>query len=87
MATIEPTPQVVENVKLDPAEATEPAAPKGIVTLDSNGEHLLQSPWTFWFARKMPKAHPSPTNYAEHLQKIASFNTVESFYKYVNNTE
>lgn len=63
-----------------PAAPAEPV-PKTIVTLDSNGEHLLQSPWTFWFARKMPKAHPSPVNYAEHLQKIASFNTVESFYR------
>lgn len=51
------------------------------VSLDNNGEHLLQSSWTFWFARKIPKTHPSPVNYAEHLQKIASFNTVESFYK------
>lgn len=73
-----PTQQVVENT-----EATAETSPKNIVTLDANGEHLLQSPWTFWFARKMPKAHPSPSNYAEHLQKIASFNTVESFYRYI----
>jgi hypothetical protein len=79
MATAtEPTLQVVENFEL---EGDGTPAPKTIVTLDSNGEHMLQSSWTFWFARKMPKAHPSPVNYAEHLQKIASFNTVESFYK------
>jgi len=77
-AATEPTPQVVETV--EPGLETEPT-PKTIVTLDSNGEHLLQSSWTFWFARKMPKANPSPVNYAEHLQKIASFTTVESFYK------
>ena len=67
-----------------PQEVVAPAEPHTpLVTLDGNGEHLLQSPWTFWFARKMPKAHPSPVNYAEHLQKIASFNTVESFYRYL----
>eukprot|EP00026_Physarum_polycephalum_P009349 Phypoly_transcript_09470.p1 GENE.Phypoly_transcript_09470~~Phypoly_transcript_09470.p1 ORF type:complete len:308 (-),score=75.29 Phypoly_transcript_09470:402-1325(-) len=79
-ASTEPTPQVVEG-SVDTAETTTEPTPKTIVTLDSNGEHLLQSPWTFWFARKMPKANPSPVNYAEHLQKIASFNTVENFYK------
>jgi len=58
------------------------SSPRAIITLDSNGEHMLQTPWTFWFSRKIPKTqHPTPINYAEHLQKIAAFNTVESFYR------
>lgn len=86
------TPAVIDSTIPQEKPADVPATqstasevtPQAIVALDSNGEHLLQSPWTFWFARKIPKTqHPTPVNYAEHLQKIASFNTVESFYRFV----
>ncbi len=63
---------------------TASSPPTSITTkaaLDEKGEHLLENHWTFWFSKKLPKS-TKPAEYAGHLQKIASFHTVEEFYRY-----
>jgi len=59
------------------APTPEPAAPEK----DENGEHLLETPWTFWYDHKMSKSPTSAQNYAEHLRKLGTFKTIEGFYR------
>lgn len=49
---------------------------------DKNGEHALQSTWTFWYTRNIPK-HAGAESYEENLHKLGSFSTVEGFYRFV----
>lgn len=44
------------------------------------GDHPLQTAWTFWYDRKQSKKTDT-TEFKSHLQKIASFDSVEGFWK------
>lgn len=48
---------------------------------DTNGEHLLETPWTFWYDHKLPKSPTTPQNYADHLRKLGTFSTIEGFFR------
>ncbi|ETV72944.1 hypothetical protein H257_12275 [Aphanomyces astaci] len=44
-------------------------------------EHQLQTGWSLWFDKKMPKRTDVST-YQSNLQKIANFHTVEGFWRH-----
>ncbi|CAN0159607.1 unnamed protein product [Scytosiphon promiscuus] len=46
-----------------------------------NGEHALQTGWSFWYDKKMPKKTQDQTQYQASLHKAGSFNTLEGFWK------
>ena len=45
-----------------------------------SGDHALQTAWTFWYDKKQSKKTDT-TEFRGQLQKIASFDTVEGFWK------
>jgi len=45
------------------------------------GEHKLQTPWSFYFDKKLPKPADFK-NYATNLQKFGKFDTLEGFWKH-----
>eukprot|EP00752_Nemacystus_decipiens_P003768 g3469.t1 len=45
------------------------------------GEHALQTGWSFWYDKKMPKKTQDQTQYQASLHKAGSFKTVEGFWK------
>ena len=45
-----------------------------------SGEHVLQTPWAFWYDKKQSKKTDSAEFYSR-LTKLGSFDTVESFWK------
>ncbi|CAM9408871.1 unnamed protein product [Ascophyllum nodosum] len=49
--------------------------------LTRNGEHPLQTGWTFWYDKKVPKKAQDQNSYQASLHKAGSFNTVEGFWK------
>ncbi|CAM9909680.1 unnamed protein product [Ectocarpus sp. 8 AP-2014] len=46
-----------------------------------NGEHALQTGWSFWYDKKMPKKTQDQTQYQASLHKAGSFNTLEGFWR------
>jgi len=44
-------------------------------------EHPLNSAWSFWYDKKMPKKTDAGS-YQSNLQKVSSFNTVEDFWRH-----
>lgn len=44
-------------------------------------DHPLQSAWSFWYDKKQSKRKDSPSEFREQLQKVASFDSVEGFWK------
>jgi hypothetical protein len=45
------------------------------------GDHPLQTPWAFWYDKKQSKKTDT-AEYRSRLQKIGSFDTVESFWQF-----
>lgn len=45
-----------------------------------NSQHKLNSNWSFWYTSRKEKDHKVP--YEDRLKKIASFDTLEEFFKY-----
>jgi translation initiation factor 4E len=50
------------------------------VPTNLSSHHKLNSTWAFWYTSRKEKDHQIP--YSERLKKIASFNTLEDFFKY-----
>ena len=50
------------------------------ITVREDGEHPLQTAWTFWYDKKQPKKTNS-SEFKDRLHKIGTFDTVESFWK------
>ncbi|KAG3120376.1 hypothetical protein PI124_g3664 [Phytophthora idaei] len=59
----------------------EVAAAPAIVEKGDEEEHSLQTRWSLWYDKKMPKKIDVGT-YQSNLQKIATFNTVEDFWRH-----
>lgn len=45
-----------------------------------NSQHVLNSAWSFWYISRKEKVHNVP--YEDRLKKIATFSTLEDFFKY-----
>ncbi|KAG7389450.1 hypothetical protein PHYPSEUDO_010335 [Phytophthora pseudosyringae] len=58
----------------------EVAAAPAIVEKGEEEEHPLQTGWSLWYDKKMPKKIDVGT-YQSNLQKIATFSTVEDFWR------
>jgi hypothetical protein len=39
-------------------------------------EHLLATPWTFWFNRRLQGASRSKDSYERNIKRVAAFDTV-----------
>jgi translation initiation factor 4E len=52
----------------------------GEKTLNDTGIHKLNTSWNFWYTNR--KEHDYVTQYAKRTRKVASFNTIEDFFKY-----
>lgn len=83
----EPEPAKEEETKKETEEPTATVEPVEETAEDKkeeqpdNGEHKLETPWTFYFDKKLPK--PSDfKNYATNLQKFGKFDTLEGFWKH-----
>lgn len=46
----------------------------------SNSEHKLEYKWTIWYVSRKDKDYLTP--YAERIKKVASFSTLEEFFRY-----
>jgi translation initiation factor 4E len=49
-------------------------------SLSLSAQHKLNSTWVFWYISRKEKVHNIP--YQERLKKIASFSTLEDFFRY-----
>jgi translation initiation factor 4E len=49
-------------------------------SLTLSGQHKLNSTWVFWYISRKEKVHEIP--YEQRLKKIASFSTLEDFFRY-----
>jgi len=59
-------------------QVTEDKDRKSSLTLSA--QHKLNSTWLFWYISRKEKVHNIP--YQERLKRIASFSTLEDFFKY-----
>lgn len=55
------------------------SVPQSISALTITGEHRLQTPWTFWFAKG--SNFKDATEYRNALNELGTFDTIESFWK------
>eukprot|EP00696_Hemimastix_kukwesjijk_P014481 gnl/Hemi2/28490_TR9425_c1_g1_i1.p1 gnl/Hemi2/28490_TR9425_c1_g1~~gnl/Hemi2/28490_TR9425_c1_g1_i1.p1 ORF type:complete len:324 (+),score=72.78 gnl/Hemi2/28490_TR9425_c1_g1_i1:81-974(+) len=46
------------------------------------GEHALETAWSFWYDKKVPKSQSPAVNYHDNLKMLGSFNTIEGFWRY-----
>eukprot|EP00744_Colponema_vietnamica_P001306 GILI01002184.1.p2 GENE.GILI01002184.1~~GILI01002184.1.p2 ORF type:complete len:255 (+),score=92.93 GILI01002184.1:61-825(+) len=51
-----------------------------LVTEWPEGEHPLQTSWSFWYDKKMPRQ--SNDNYQDNLTKLGTFSTIEGFFRF-----
>jgi len=71
-------------VDVDTATAEETAAEGNGEIVVYDGVHQLATPWTFHFDKKLPKP-ANFKNYAQNLQKLGKFDTLEGFWKHYSN--
>lgn len=98
MADKQPTPAAATPVAAEAAPATTPAAAptdassssaSSTAVVPSSGspssDHQLETKWTFYFDRKLSREAQSAagfTNYAQNLQKIGMFDSIEGFWSH-----
>jgi translation initiation factor 4E len=80
-----------KNVAVVPAEEAAATANKDSKdAAAASKEHPLETPWTFYFDKKLPSANtrqgatsePSFAHYQQNLQKLGSFSTFEGFWRH-----
>jgi len=49
------------------------------------GEHALETPWTFWFDKKLAHNVTDPNDYVVNLQYHGTVHSVEQFWRSIHN--